>query len=58
MGVAWLLLQAAMPYIPPLAEAFRAEALSAAEWLVIAAIALAPAVAAELVRRSGRVWVA
>jgi Ca2+-transporting ATPase len=58
MGIGWLLLQAAMPYIPPLAEAFRAEALSAAEWLVIAAIALAPAVAAELVRRSGRVWVA
>jgi Ca2+-transporting ATPase len=58
MGAVWLLLQAAMPYLPPLAETFRAVPLSATEWLVIATIALAPAVVAELVRRSGRVWVA
>ena len=47
MGVTWLVLQAAIPYIPPLAEAFRATPLSMTEWLLVAAVALGPAVVAE-----------
>jgi P-type Ca2+ transporter type 2C len=53
-------LQAAIPLVPPLAAAFRAVPLSVGEWLLVAAVAVAPAVVAELVRtRSSRVaWVA
>jgi hypothetical protein len=48
-----------IPVVPPLAEAFRASPLSPAEWLVVAVLALAPAIVAELVRtvRSAE-WVA
>jgi Ca2+-transporting ATPase len=57
IGVAF---QIAIPYVPWLADAFRAAPLGAIEWAVVAAIALAPALVAEAVRsRSGRVaWVA
>jgi Ca2+-transporting ATPase len=58
MGVAWLAVQAAIPYVPPLAEAFHASPLSAAEWAAVAVIAVAPAVVAEAIRRRGRPWVA
>jgi Ca2+-transporting ATPase len=58
MGVFWLVVQAAMPYIPPVAEAFHATPLSLEEWGLIAVIALAPTVVAEIVRRTGRIWVA
>ena len=58
MGVLWLAVQAAIPYIPPLADAFRASPLSAAEWAAIAVIALTPAALAEVMRRRGRTWVA
>jgi Ca2+-transporting ATPase len=58
MGVFWLVVQAAIPYVPPLADAFQATPLSLEEWMLVGAIALAPAVVAELVRRSGRTWVA
>jgi hypothetical protein len=58
MAVVWLVVQAAMPYIPPLADAFRASPLSGAEWLQVAAIALAPAVLAEVMRLGRRRWVA
>jgi Ca2+-transporting ATPase len=58
MAVVWLVVQAAMPYIPPLADAFRASPLSGAEWLQVAAIALAPAVLAEVMRLRRRRWVA
>ena len=54
-----ILAQAAIPLIPPLAEAFRAVPLAPSEWLLVAAVALAPAALAELIRwRTGRVWVA
>ena len=51
--------QAAIPFIPPLADAFRAVPLSSVEWLVVAAVALAPAAVAEVVRSARHaVWVA
>ena len=54
-----LIVQAAIPYVPPLVEAFRATPLDTADWTLVAIVALAPAVVAELVRRlTGREWVA
>ncbi len=54
-----VLVQAAMPYLPALADAFRAQPLEAREWLLVAAIALAPFLLAQAVRfRGGRVWIA
>jgi len=54
-----LIVQVAIPYIPPLAEAFRATPIVASDWFLVAIIALAPAVLAEVVRRlTGRDWVA
>jgi Ca2+-transporting ATPase len=58
MAVTWVVLQAAIPYIPPLADAFRAMPLSMMEWLLVAVIGLAPAVLAEIMRRRGHRWVA
>ncbi len=51
---------AVIPYLPPLAEAFRATPLDAGEWLVVALIAITPALLAEVVRtvRPGTRWVA
>ena len=52
-------IQAAIPLVPPLADAFRAVPLGLEEWALVAAIALGPAVLAELVRRGRRLtWVA
>jgi Ca2+-transporting ATPase len=51
-------IQVAIPFVPPLADAFRASPLEGWEWGVVAAIALAPAAFAEVVRRIGRTWVA
>jgi P-type Ca2+ transporter type 2C len=53
-----IVIQAAIPFIPPLAEAFRASPLDPVEWALVAAIALAPALFADLARRSGHAWVA
>jgi len=53
-----LCIQVAIPYVPPLADAFRASPLDLTEWGLVAAIALAPAVVADVVRRLGRAWVA
>ena len=52
--------QLAIPFVPPLARAFRASPLSPAEWLIAALVALAPAIVAEIVRSRGRGidWVA
>ncbi|MFL5709816.1 MAG: cation-translocating P-type ATPase [Chloroflexota bacterium] len=51
--------QVAIPQIPLLAEAFRATPLDASDWLLVAVIALAPAVLAEVVRTvTGRTWIA
>lgn len=48
--------QLAIPFVPPLAEAFRASPLDSLELAVVALVALGPALVAEFVR-SGRRWV-
>jgi P-type Ca2+ transporter type 2C len=52
--------QVMIPLVPPLAEAFRATSLEAADWVLVAAVALGPAVVAQGVRalRPGTAWVA
>ena len=59
--VAAVAVQVAIPFVPPLAEAFRATTLDGLDWLLVIGIAFAPAVVSEVVRRSadGRIsWVA
>jgi P-type Ca2+ transporter type 2C len=57
--LAVLVFQISIPYIPPLAAAFRATPLFASDWAIVAAIALAPALLAELIRATThREWVA
>jgi P-type Ca2+ transporter type 2C len=52
-------IQAAIPYVPPLAEAFRATPPDVVEWALVAIVALAPGVLAEVVRTvRGVTWVA
>ena len=54
-------IQALIPYVPPLADAFRATPLDAVDWLLVAIVAAAPAIVAEIVRMRGRgraIWVA
>ena len=54
-----LVIQAAIPFIPAVRYAFRASPLDLEEWLLVAIVALVPAIAAELIRSRGRtVWVA
>jgi P-type Ca2+ transporter type 2C len=50
--------QVAIPYLPPIADAFRASPLSPIEWGLVVVIALLPAAVADVLRRSGRTWVA
>jgi P-type Ca2+ transporter type 2C len=51
--------QILVPFVPPLADAFGASPLPPGEWVLVAGIALAPAVVAEIIRRVGRgPWVA
>ena len=51
--------QFAIPYVPLLADTFRAPPLAATDWLLVAIVALVPAVVAEIIRGLGRrVWVA
>ncbi len=58
-GLIVLVIQFLLPFIPGVADAFRASPLDVGEWLLVAAVALAPAVAAELVRSTRRAtWVA
>ena len=58
-GIAVVVIQFAIPYVPVLAEAFRAAPLTGPEWGVVAVIAIAPAVLAEVVRSvTGRTWIA
>ncbi len=52
---------AAIPYIPGVASAFNATPLDPSDWLLVIAVAFAPALVAELARmhgRGSRVWVA
>lgn len=59
MAVLVIAVQAAIPYVPPLADAFQATPLDAVDWAIVAVIALTPAVLAELVRSIRRTeWVA
>ncbi len=54
-------IQVAIPYLPPLAEAFRATPLDLTDWLLVLIVAFAPALLAEIIRTrgAGRVtWVA
>ena len=51
-------IQIGIPYVPPLADAFRATVLDLNDWGFVAAIALIPAVVAEAIRATGRTWVA
>jgi Ca2+-transporting ATPase len=51
-------IQVAIPFVPPLADAFHASSLDVEEWAIVAVIALAPGIAAEILRRTGRTWVA
>ena len=54
-------IQVLIPYVPVLAEAFRATPLDAVEWVVVVIVAFMPAVAAEAIRTLGRgrrLWVA
>lgn len=54
-------IQVLIPYVPVLADAFRAVPLNAAEWVVVAVVAFIPAAAAEIIRTRGRgrvLWVA
>jgi Ca2+-transporting ATPase len=53
-----VVVQLAIPYFEPLASAFRAVPLTLGEWGWVAAIALAPALAAELMRLRGWRWIA
>ena len=58
-GALVILVQAVIPFVPVLADAFRASGLDLREWLLVAIVALVPAVAAELIRARRRtVWVA
>jgi Ca2+-transporting ATPase len=50
--------QAAVPYIPPLADAFRATPLDPVEWVLVAAVAFAPAIVAQVARATGHRWIA
>ena len=59
VSIGVIAIQAAIPAIPGLAEAFRATPLDASDWAIVAVIALAPALLAELIRTTtGRTWVA
>jgi len=58
-GIVVIAVQAIIPQIPILADAFRANPLDAGDWAIVAVIALAPAFLAEVVRSfTSRVWIA
>jgi P-type Ca2+ transporter type 2C len=54
-------IQAVIPYVAPLADAFRATPLDLSDWSLVAIVAVIPALAAEVIRWRGRgrqMWVA
>jgi Ca2+-transporting ATPase len=58
-GVLCVAIQLVIPFVPALAEAFQATPLDAADWLLVAVVALAPALFAEGYRAiRHRPWVA
>jgi Ca2+-transporting ATPase len=61
VSLAAVFIQVVIPYVPPLADAFRATTLDLGDWIVVGLIAFAPAAVAETVRSHapGRAtWVA
>jgi Ca2+-transporting ATPase len=59
--IAAVAIQALIPAVPPLASAFRATPLDAADWLLVLVVAIFPAAIAEIARQRGggrRIWVA
>jgi magnesium-transporting ATPase (P-type) len=57
--LATIAVQAAIPLVPPLREAFSATPLDASDWVIVATIALAPALLAQGMRAwRHRTWVA
>jgi Ca2+-transporting ATPase len=58
-GIAVVAIQAIIPAVPILSDAFRATGLDGSDWLLVGAIALAPAVLAQVMRAAtGRPWIA
>jgi Ca2+-transporting ATPase len=58
-GVLCVAVQIVIPFVPPLQDAFQATPLDAVDWLLVVAIALAPALVAEAYRAIWhRPWVA
>ncbi len=54
-----VVIQALIPVVPALQEIFRAAPLEAGDWLIVAVVALAPAVLAHVMRMwRGQLWVA
>ena len=53
-----VVVQATIPVVPALADAFRAAPLDAGDWALVAIVALAPAAFAHVLRYTGRAWVA
>ena len=53
-----VVVQAAIPAVPALADAFRATPLNAGDWALVAGVAFAPAMVAHALRLTGRAWVA
>ncbi|MGZ6340363.1 MAG: cation-translocating P-type ATPase, partial [Candidatus Limnocylindrales bacterium] len=54
-----IVVQVAIPYLPPIADAFHATPLDLTDWTLVVGIALLPAVVAEALRFVGRwTWVA
>ena len=57
--IAVIVVQALIPAVPPLADIFRASPLDAIDWVLVLAVAFAPALVADIVRRFRNVaWVA
>ncbi len=58
-GILCVAIQIAIPYVPALSDAFAATPLDAADWLLVAIVAILPAALAELYRAIRReIWVA
>jgi P-type Ca2+ transporter type 2C len=58
-GIASVAVQIAIPFVPPLRDAFQATPLDAVDWMLVAVVALAPALVAEVYRAvRHRPWVA
>jgi magnesium-transporting ATPase (P-type) len=58
-GLVCLLVQIVIPFVPPLQEAFQATPLDVSDWGLVAIVALAPALVAEIYRAvRRRPWVA